>query len=59
MSGTIGFIGIGAMGTPMAANLVRAGYELVIYDSDPRRTQAFSVALAGLLSTVTPTARPF
>jgi 3-hydroxyisobutyrate dehydrogenase len=41
MSGKIGFIGIGAMGTPMAANLVKAGYELVIYDSDPRRTQAF------------------
>jgi 3-hydroxyisobutyrate dehydrogenase len=41
MTGKIGFIGIGAMGTPMAANLVKAGYELVIYDSDPGRTQAF------------------
>lgn len=44
MSGTIGFIGIGAMGTPMAANLAKAGYELVIYDTDAQRTQAFTAA---------------
>jgi 3-hydroxyisobutyrate dehydrogenase len=38
----IGFIGIGAMGTPMAANLAKAGYKLVIYDIDPARTAAFA-----------------
>lgn len=28
----IGFIGLGIMGKPMAKNLVKAGYELVVYD---------------------------
>ena len=41
-TGKIGFVGIGAMGTPMAANLARAGYKLVIYDIDPRRTAEFA-----------------
>jgi len=36
----IGFVGIGAMGTPMAGNLARAGYKLVVYDLDAARTAA-------------------
>ena len=28
----VGFIGIGIMGKPMAKNLIKAGYELVVYD---------------------------
>jgi 2-hydroxy-3-oxopropionate reductase len=28
----VGFIGLGIMGRPMAKNLVKAGYELVVYD---------------------------
>lgn len=28
----IGFIGLGIMGRPMARNLVRAGYDLTVYD---------------------------
>ncbi len=36
----IGFAGIGAMGTPMAGNLVRAGYTLVVFDLDASRTTA-------------------
>lgn len=28
----IGFIGLGIMGKPMAKNLIRAGYELIVYD---------------------------
>jgi 3-hydroxyisobutyrate dehydrogenase len=39
----IGFAGIGAMGTPMATNLARAGYKLVVFDLDPAR----SASLAG------------
>jgi len=31
---TVGFVGLGRMGRPMAANLVRAGYELVVRDAD-------------------------
>jgi 2-hydroxy-3-oxopropionate reductase len=30
--GKIGFIGLGIMGKPMAKNLTKAGYELVVYD---------------------------
>ncbi|MDR2742046.1 MAG: 2-hydroxy-3-oxopropionate reductase [Treponema sp.] len=29
---TIGFIGIGIMGRPMAKNLLKAGYKLIVYD---------------------------
>ncbi len=42
---TIGFVGIGAMGTPMTTNLVKAGYKLVIYDTDTKRTQALAATL--------------
>lgn len=38
----IGFVGIGAMGTPMAGNLARAGYKLVVFDLDTTRTAALS-----------------
>jgi len=41
-AGKIGFVGIGAMGTPMAANLIKAGYRLVIYDADRERTKTFA-----------------
>lgn len=37
MKDTIGFIGLGAMGGSMAANLVRAGHDLVVYDIDRGR----------------------
>jgi 3-hydroxyisobutyrate dehydrogenase len=40
--GKIGFIGIGAMGTPMAGNLARAGYKLVIYDADLKHAAALA-----------------
>ncbi len=32
MQGKVGFIGLGNMGEPMAANLARAGFEMVVYD---------------------------
>ena len=35
---TVGFIGTGGMGSGMAANLIRAGYRLVV--NDLRREQA-------------------
>jgi 3-hydroxyisobutyrate dehydrogenase-like beta-hydroxyacid dehydrogenase len=43
MSKTIGFIGLGKMGEPMARNLLRAGYKLRVYN----RTSAKAQALAG------------
>jgi len=36
---TIGFIGIGNMGRPMAANLVKGGYQVVLYDLDGGRAR--------------------
>src|SRR5262252_2741335 len=38
MSGTVGFIGLGAMGGPMAANLVKHGFSVVAHDIDPVKT---------------------
>jgi len=35
MSETLGFIGLGIMGKPMAKNLLKAGYQLVVYDVTP------------------------
>jgi len=32
---TIGFIGLGIMGKPMATNLVRAGHRLIVHDLNP------------------------
>src|SRR6185437_11714610 len=34
----VAFIGIGTMGKPMAANLVKAGHELSVFDSNSART---------------------
>lgn len=50
----IGFAGIGAMGTPMAGNLARAGYPLVVFDLDAARTATLAgvngVAVAASLA---------
>lgn len=38
----IGFVGVGAMGAPMAGCLIKAGYPLAAFDSNPERTAAFA-----------------
>ncbi|MBM3344010.1 MAG: NAD(P)-dependent oxidoreductase [Betaproteobacteria bacterium] len=38
--GKIGFAGIGAMGTPMSTNLIKAGHKLVLFDIDTKKAQA-------------------
>ena len=38
--GKIGFAGIGAMGTPMSTNLIKAGHKLVLFDIDPKKAAA-------------------
>ena len=38
--GKIGFAGIGAMGTPMSTNLIKAGNKLVLFDIDPKKAAA-------------------
>lgn len=40
MSEKIGFIGLGAMGGPMAANLVRKGHDLIVHDISAGKVQA-------------------
>ena len=39
---TVGFIGIGNMGAPMAANVKRGGFEVVAFDLDAKRAEAFA-----------------
>ena len=38
----IGFIGIGAMGTPMAGNLAKAGFDIIVFDTDAARVAALA-----------------
>lgn len=35
MNSKTGFIGLGTMGRPMALNLLKAGYTLIVYDTNP------------------------
>ncbi len=44
MTETIGFIGLGAMGAPMAENLLKAGHSLCVYDQVPARLERLAVA---------------
>jgi 3-hydroxyisobutyrate dehydrogenase len=39
---TVGFVGLGNMGVPMAANLVRGGYQVIGFDLDECRAQTFA-----------------
>ncbi|MGH7063113.1 MAG: NAD(P)-binding domain-containing protein, partial [Stellaceae bacterium] len=41
---TIGFIGLGNMGAPMAANLVRAGHRVTGFDIAPGPLAALTAA---------------
>jgi 2-hydroxy-3-oxopropionate reductase len=44
MSKRIGFIGLGIMGGPMAANLVKAGFEVTGYNRSPAKTEELVAA---------------
>ena len=46
----IGFIGLGAMGRPMAANLVKAGHDLVVRDVDAATADAFVAEHGGTIA---------
>ena len=39
MLGKVGFIGLGAMGGPMALNLLKHGFSLVVHDIDPKKLE--------------------
>jgi 3-hydroxyisobutyrate dehydrogenase-like beta-hydroxyacid dehydrogenase len=36
----VGFIGLGNMGSGMAANLLKAGHEVTVYNRTPSKVQA-------------------
>ena len=44
----IGFIGLGVMGQPMAANLARAGHELVVWNCTADKCEAIRAAGASV-----------
>src|SRR5688572_2030410 len=36
MLGSVGFIGVGNMGNPMAANVLKAGFPMTVFDTNPK-----------------------
>jgi 2-hydroxy-3-oxopropionate reductase len=44
---TIGFIGLGIMGRPMAKNLIKAGYDLVVHDKFAQIDDVLALGAAG------------
>ena len=48
MSNTVGFIGLGNMGGPMALNLVKHGFSLVVHDIDPGKAEVWKTRGAAL-----------
>lgn len=51
MDKTVGFIGLGSMGIPMAKNLIAAGYDLRVYNRTPAKAQPVIDAGARLCAT--------
>ena len=51
MAESVGFIGLGIMGEPMALNLVKAGYHVSVYNRTPNKTQSLEQAGARVAST--------
>ena len=51
MTQKIGFIGLGIMGQPMAANILKAGYELMVYNRTQEKAQPLADAGALVAST--------
>ncbi len=47
----VGFVGIGNMGWPMAANLVRAGFDVTVADAVPDRAAKFATEVGGRAAT--------
>ena len=43
---SIGFVGIGSMGLPMANNLAKAGFRVLAYDRTPRASLPDGVTVA-------------
>ena len=39
MATSVGFIGVGNMGNPMAGNVLKSGFSLTVFDLNPAATQ--------------------
>jgi 3-hydroxyisobutyrate dehydrogenase-like beta-hydroxyacid dehydrogenase len=50
MKQKIGFLGLGIMGGAMAANILRAGYPLMVYNRTPEKSEALAQMGAGVAS---------
>jgi 3-hydroxyisobutyrate dehydrogenase-like beta-hydroxyacid dehydrogenase len=50
MKPKIGFMGLGIMGTPMTANLLKAGYPVMVYNRTPEKAEPLVKQGAGLAS---------
>ncbi len=44
MQPKVGFLGMGIMGQAMAKNILKAGYELMVYNRTPEKTVALGEA---------------
>ena len=53
----VGFVGLGIMGAPMAANLLKAGFELTVWNRTPARADALVSAGATLADSPAAVAR--
>ncbi len=53
----IGFVGVGTMGTPMASNLIKAGYELVVCDRIAEKLEPLTALGARIASSPADVAR--
>lgn len=51
MPGKVGFVGLGIMGSPMARNLMAAGYELIIHNRSRAKAEEFAGAGAAVAGT--------
>lgn len=54
---TIGFIGLGHMGNPMAHNLIKSGFSVLVYDVAPALAQAFHDTSARKVDSIAELAR--
>jgi 3-hydroxyisobutyrate dehydrogenase-like beta-hydroxyacid dehydrogenase len=50
MTGKVGFVGLGAMGGPMALNLARGGFEVYVHDINPARLAPLEAAGAKVVA---------
>jgi 3-hydroxyisobutyrate dehydrogenase-like beta-hydroxyacid dehydrogenase len=51
MTQAVGFVGVGAIGSPMAGHLAKAGFRVLVHDADPDRTGAVARRIGAEVAT--------